>query len=75
MTRPQASQVLGEIDVGGVVMSGQEGGRMRLPHQFNIPNLPEDSPFNDLFRHFFEGIPEMPDQETRSLGSRTLRTA
>jgi len=49
--------------------SGQEGGRMRLPHQFNIPNLPEDSPFNDLFRHFFEGIPEMPDQETRSLGS------
>jgi len=49
--------------------NGNEGGRMKLPHQFNIPNLPEDSPFNDLFRHFFEGVPEMPDQESRSLGS------
>lgn len=44
-------------------------GKLKSPHQFNIPNLPEDSPFNDLFRHFFEGIPNMPEQETRSLGS------
>ena len=49
--------------------NGNEEGRMRIPHQFNIPNLPEDSPFSDLFRHFFEGMPEMPDREARSLGS------
>ncbi len=49
--------------------NGEAEGKLRMPHQFNIPNLPEDSPFNDLFRHFFEGIPEMPDREARSLGS------
>ena len=45
------------------------GKKFKIPHQFNIPNLPEDSPFNDLFKHFFDGIPNMPEQETRSLGS------
>lgn len=52
--------------------SAKENGRHRVPPHFNIPDLPEDSPFNDLFRHFFEGIPDMPelpDQEARSLGS------
>ena len=44
-------------------------GKLRIPHQFNIPDLPEDSPFNDFFRRFFEGIPDMPEQEARSLGS------
>ena len=45
------------------------GDKFQMPRQFNIPNLPDDSPLNDLFRHFFEGVPNMPEQETRSLGS------
>ncbi len=45
------------------------GKKFNMPHQFNIPDLPEDSPFNELFKHFFEGIPNMPEPETRSLGS------
>jgi serine protease Do len=28
-----------------------------LKREFRIPDLPEDSPLNDLFRHFFEGVP------------------
>lgn len=43
------------------------------PHSLPIPQLPEEGPWNDLFRHFF-GNPEdgeMPDEggEARSLGS------
>ena len=43
-------------------------------HGFNIPQLPEDSPLNDLFRHFFGddlgGLEEMPELfDTESLGS------
>jgi len=34
------------------------GDKFQMPRQFNIPNLPDDSPLNDLFRHFFEGVPE-----------------
>ncbi|MDH5784759.1 MAG: DegQ family serine endoprotease [Chromatiales bacterium] len=43
-----------------------------LPKGLDIPNLPENGPWNDLFRHFFgeggEGG-EMPEREARSLGS------
>jgi serine protease Do len=38
--------------------------------QLNIPDLPEDSPFNDFFRRFFgeeDGVPR--DFDARSLGS------
>jgi serine protease Do len=43
-------------------------------HGFSIPDLPEDSPLQDFFRHFFgeQGEPgEVPedDQQSRSLGS------
>jgi serine protease Do len=36
-----------------------------------MPDLPEDSPLNDLFRHFFEDRPDGPPQEfdAQSLGS------
>ena len=46
-------------------------GKPRFPHQFKIPDLPEDSPFNDLLRRFFEGIPNMPmpEPDMQSLGS------
>ncbi|MDH3469373.1 MAG: DegQ family serine endoprotease [Gammaproteobacteria bacterium] len=37
------------------------------PHQFDIPDLPEDSPFRDFFKRFFEDMPE--ERDSRSLGS------
>lgn len=47
-----------------------------MPRGFRIPEMPEDSPFNDLFKHFFgEGIPfeglpdEFGEREAQSLGS------
>lgn len=48
-------------------------GSMNLPEGIEIPDLPEGSPFGDLFRHFF-GEPgsggEMPQEhEAKSLGS------
>jgi serine protease Do len=50
-----------------------KSGGMQLPEGIEIPNLPEDSPFNDLFKHFFDGQgggAEPPQQrEAKSLGS------
>ena len=35
-----------------------------------IPNLPKDSPFNEFFKHFFQGHPGVPHRErAQSLGS------
>ena len=46
-------------------------GRMNLPEGIEIPDLPEGSPFGDLFKHFFGeqggGVPH--PQEAKSLGS------
>ena len=44
--------------------------KSRLPENFQIPDLPEDSPLNDFFRHFFDedGDAPMPRDE-KSLGS------
>jgi serine protease Do len=44
------------------------------PHNFQIPDLPEDSPFNELFKHFFQNPPKGWDNpggksERSSLGS------
>ena len=36
-------------------------------HDFDLPNLPEDSPFRDFFRRFLEEMPE--ERDARSLGS------
>ncbi|HHJ14961.1 MAG TPA: DegQ family serine endoprotease [Gammaproteobacteria bacterium] len=51
-----------------------KSGRMQLPEGIEIPDLPEDSPLNDLFKHFFGvpggpggGVP--PQREAKSLGS------
>ncbi len=43
----------------------------RRPHGFNMPDIPEDSPFYDFFKKFFGEIPEGMDpfQERSSLGS------
>lgn len=41
-----------------------------LPKGMEIPDLPEDSPFGELFRHFFGEGGSMPQQrDTQSLGS------
>jgi len=45
-------------------------GVQQLRKHFQIPDIPEDSPFHDFFRRFFdEGFPQLPDQEAQSLGS------
>jgi len=43
----------------------------RQLQQFNLPEIPENSPFGELFRHFFGAPGSMPDQEheSTSLGS------
>ncbi|MEO7558162.1 MAG: trypsin-like peptidase domain-containing protein, partial [Gammaproteobacteria bacterium] len=45
----------------------------QLPPGMEIPNLPEGSPFNDLFKHFFgegQGGPAVPEEfDAQSLGS------
>ena len=49
-----------------------KSSRRSLPPGIEIPDLPEGSPFGDLFRHFFgeggEGDPEQ-EHESKSLGS------
>ncbi len=50
----------------------------QLPHGMQIPDLPEDSPFNDLFKHFFgEGGEngQMPERDAKSLGSGVIISA
>ncbi len=44
----------------------------RMPRDFNMPNMPKNSPFGELFRHFFGqgGNGGMPEEfKTQSLGS------
>ncbi|GAB4361458.1 MAG: serine protease MucD [Gammaproteobacteria bacterium] len=45
--------------------------KRRLPKGFNMPEIPEDSPFGDLFRHFFGEEGGLPPEEfdATSLGS------
>lgn len=44
--------------------------KQQLPEGFSMPEIPEGSPFSDLFKHFFgEGLEGMPERESRSLGS------
>jgi serine protease Do len=44
--------------------------QFRLPRDFQIPDMPEDSPFNDLFRHFFDEFQgEGREYDATSLGS------
>ncbi len=40
-----------------------------LPHGLQMPDLPEDSPFNDFFRRFFGDGQDMPEHDAQSLGS------
>lgn len=51
------------------ISTKQKSKKSPLPKDFKIPNLPEDSPWNDLFRHFFGEGGEAEEREARSLGS------
>jgi serine protease Do len=54
------------------ISTRQNGNAVRkeLRKHFQMPEIPENSPFHDFFRRFFEdGFPQMPDQEAQSLGS------
>ena len=56
------------VNISTVLKKTQPGNG---PHGFNVPDLPEDSPFHDFFRKFFGEIPDGidPFQERSSLGS------
>jgi len=41
----------------------------KLPKNFQIPDLPEDSPFNDFFRRFFDEEGQQQSPDSKSLGS------
>ena len=48
----------------------KSSARKRLPKGFSMPDVPEDSPLNDLFKHFFgEGMEDFAERESQSLGS------
>lgn len=41
-----------------------------MPKDFQMPDMPEGSPFNELFKHFFgEGLERFQERESQSLGS------
>ena len=52
----------------------QSAQRPQLPKGFEIPDLPEDSPFNEFFRRFF-GEGEIEEFNTQSLGSGFIITS
>lgn len=61
-------------DNGPVVVNistKQSAQSLTAPRGFSVPDLPEDSPLNDFFRHFFGEEGETPDDalQSRSLGS------
>jgi len=43
----------------------------QLPPGYNLPNIPEDSPFHDFFKKYFDGLPKghAPSPERASMGS------
>lgn len=51
------------------ISTKQTSSRSPLPKNFKIPELPEGSPWNDLFKHFFGQEGEAEEREARSLGS------
>jgi serine protease Do len=65
--------VLAERNSPAVVnISSQQSSTVRraLPRDFSIPDLPEDSPFSELFKHFFgDGLEDFTERESQSLGS------
>ncbi len=59
------------------ISTTQKVSQRRGP-KMEMPDLPEGSPFGDLFRHFFgeDGMPNIPEhQQTQSLGSGLIISA
>lgn len=57
------------VNISTSMKKPEEGS---LPHGFNMPDIPEDSPFHDFFKKYFDEIPKgygPPSQERSSLGS------
>jgi len=50
------------------ISTTQEVPRQSLPRDFEIPDLPEDSPFRDFFKRFLDELPEHR-RNAQSLGS------
>jgi serine protease Do len=69
---PDFTQLVAENGPAVVNISTQQSPSVsqRL-REFSIPNLPEGSPLEDLFRHFFSEEGPLPDDsaQSRSLGS------
>lgn len=66
----EASPVV--VNISTTQTLNQKGGTDL--RQYGLPELPEDSPFGELFRHFFgapgqNGPDALPEFKTRSLGS------
>lgn len=53
------------------ISTKQAQNTRRFPHGFQYPDIPEDSPLNELFKHFFgEGSRGMPEEyDAHTLGS------
>ncbi|WP_133512210.1 DegQ family serine endoprotease [Candidatus Thiosymbion oneisti] len=70
---PEFSELVETYGPSVVNISTKQSRRgARRFHGFSVPDLPEDSPFHDLFRHFFgeEGLtPHDEGRQSRSLGS------
>ena len=54
------------VNISTVQKSEGKGG---FHKEFKLPELPEDSPFNDFFRRFFDEEQGMPERDAESLGS------
>jgi serine protease Do len=57
------------VNISTTMKKSEEGG---MPPGFNIPDIPEDSPFYEFFKKYFDEIPKgygPPSQERSSLGS------
>ncbi len=58
------------VSVVNISTHQKSQGKQRLPHDFSMPDVPEDSPFNELFKRFFgDELDEFAERESRSLGS------
>ena len=64
---PDFASLVAETAPAVVNISTTQSVTRSLPRGFEIPDLPEDSPFHDFFRRFLED--ENQPRDARSLGS------
>jgi serine protease Do len=75
---PDFTDLVDEHSPAVVNISTTQKVTQRRGPKMEMPDLPEDSPFGDLFRHFFgeDGMPNIPEhQQTQSLGSGLIISA